>query len=53
MGKADRYIESYKYKNSQLNPCKNRNVKIDELIDSIEGQSRFMNSMLKRKVKRK
>lgn len=55
MGKGDRYIERYKYQNSQLKPWKNRNTNtnIDELIDSMKGQSKFMNEMLKRKGKRK
>lgn len=51
MGKSDSYIEKYKCQNSKLNPCKNRNVKIDELIYSIKGEQRFMQSMLKRKEK--
>lgn len=53
MGKGDRYIERYKYQNSQLKPWKNRKANIDELIDSMKGQSKFMNEMLKRKGKRK
>lgn len=53
MGKGDRYIEGYKYQNSQLKPWKNRQVNFDELIDSMKGQSKFMNEMLKRKGKRK
>lgn len=53
MGKGDRYIESYKYQNSKLKPWKNRQVNFDELIDSMKGQSKFMNEMLKRKGKRK
>lgn len=53
MSKGDRYIESYKYQNSQLKPWKNRMANIDELIDSMKGQSKFMNEMLKRKGKRK
>ena len=49
MGKGDRYIEKYRYQNSQLNPWKNREVNIDELIDSMKGQRKFMNEILKRK----
>lgn len=49
MGKGDRYIEKYRYQNSQLNPWKNREVSIDELIDSMKGQRKFMNEILKRK----
>ena len=53
IGKGDRYIESYKYQNSQLKPWKNRQVNFDELIDSMKGQSKFMRKMLKRKGKKK
>ncbi len=53
IGKGDRYIENYKYQNSQLKPWKNREVSFDELIDSMKGQSKFMNEMLKRKGKKK
>ena len=48
-GKGDRYIEKYIYQNSQLNPWKNREVSIEELIDSMKGQRKFMKEMLKRK----
>lgn len=54
MGKADRYIEKYKYQNTQLNPFKNRK-KYDfiEMMEHSQNQIRFINKIINKKLKQK
>lgn len=52
MGKADKYIEKYKYQNSQLNPFKNRKkYNFIEMMEHSENQIRFINKIVNKKLK--
>lgn len=52
MGKADRYIEKYKYQNSQLNPFKNRkSYDFSEMREHSKNQVNLINKILNKNCK--